>query len=57
MSMSRRHFVKLAALVANLEVDSEGKVPASLVAERLADLCASENPHFDRDRFMEATVS
>lgn len=55
--MSRRHFVKLAALVANLEVDSEGKVPASLVAERLADLCASENPHFDRDRFMEATVS
>ena len=51
MIMSRKHFQALADIVA--EVPAQGIGPEAL-AERLAEFCATQNPHFDRDRFVRA---
>lgn len=51
MSMTRKDFQALADIVA--EVPGQGCGPEWL-ATRLAEFCATQNPRFDRDRFMRA---
>jgi hypothetical protein len=48
--MSRKHFVQLAAAVATIaDLDTR-----RTVAELLANVCASTNPRFNRQRFYAA---
>jgi hypothetical protein len=55
VSLSRKHFVALADIVADI-VDNEGTIDAKSLALRLADWCASENGRFDRERFLVACL-
>jgi hypothetical protein len=55
MSMSRRHFIALAEIVADVQRDG-GTIGAEDLADRLADLCARENGRFDRERFKVAAL-
>jgi hypothetical protein len=48
--MSRKHYIALAALVADLPP----VVSRIVVADRLADYLSLDNPAFDRDLFLGA---
>ena len=51
--MTKKHFVKLAAIIRDNEnIADDGTGLA--IAEDIADMCAAENPQFDRRRFLEA---
>lgn len=62
MAMSRRHFQKIADAIAaemcvpiiDPEFERHRDEVCLSIAERLADACASENPNFDRARFLAA---
>lgn len=49
--MTRKHFTAIAATVKNMLISDEDRFQ---VATDLADTLAEFNPHFDRDRFIEA---
>jgi hypothetical protein len=53
--VSRRHFVALAQLVADVQANG-GSIGVECLAQRLADLCAADNGRFDRERFMVAAL-
>jgi hypothetical protein len=55
MSLSRRHFVALAALVEDVQRDG-GTIGAAALAYRLADFCQGENARFDKGRFLVAAL-
>jgi hypothetical protein len=51
--MTRKHFTELAAAVSELgELGESG--PQLVMARRLAEICAADNPQFDRSHFMAA---
>lgn len=57
--MSRKHFIALAAALkaARADLETGNAKPADVlrdVAERVADVCRTQNEHFDRARFMSA---
>ena len=58
--MTRKDYVKLASAVhqAHRDTDSDGSTvtPAAIasVAYKLAAILATDNPRFDRDRFLRA---
>ena len=55
--MTRKHFIKLANLLANTKLSIKRKslkTPKQVyeyIADSIADLCSQENEYFDRDRF------
>ena len=59
--MTKKHFIAIAAIMADNEYP-EGSTEYSIgrrdcwsdIALGLADLCATFNPLFDRDRFLQA---
>lgn len=51
--MTRRQFEALAALVKSY-AENGGSVGWNKLAADLADLCAAENPRFNRDLFIAA---
>lgn len=59
--MTKAHFELLAETVANDVADhtAEGTtlVDVGRVIHALADMCASTNPNFDRDRFVGACTT
>lgn len=51
--MSKKHFIKLAAALANITKHDDGEtVNFEAVTEALADFCASQNPNFNRNRWL-----
>jgi hypothetical protein len=51
--MSKKHFVQLADAVRNLSTHDDGEtVNLSAVVQSLADFCASQNPAFNRSRWL-----
>lgn len=58
--LTRKHFEALAAIIRreNEKLDNgqqaDPRTTLNVIANKLADLCASENPNFDRDRFGRA---
>jgi hypothetical protein len=48
--MSRRHFAKIAEIIARIEDEQERK----RVAHEMAEVCRSENSRFDSARFYSA---
>jgi hypothetical protein len=56
--MTRKDYVLIADTLANLMQDfnncGDDSVSLSLVAEELADTLATDNPRFDRARFLTA---
>lgn len=50
LPMTKKHFVALAAITAEINNDATRR----FVAEGQADYFATLNPHFDRDRFLKA---
>jgi hypothetical protein len=64
MSLSRKHYCAVAAIIANecerapkqaTEIFARGRIAgASNVAADIADYFASDNPQFDRARFLAA---
>lgn len=51
--MSKKHFISLADTVRNLTTHDDGEtVNLSAVVESLADFCASQNPRFNRSRWL-----
>ena len=49
--MTRKHFEGIAAVIANSSLDP---VDQAHIAMRLGDYFATENPRFDRSRFVDA---
>lgn len=56
MAMSKRHFEALARIVRDSDATYAGKNGSAsyTLACKLADFCETENPAFDRERFMKA---
>ena len=56
--MTRKDYVLISQTLADLMQDfnncGDDSVSLSLVAEELADALATDNPRFDRARFLEA---
>lgn len=59
MAMSRKHYEQIAAEIAearNLRIDTGERVAIDIVAARLANVFAADNPRFDRGRFLAAAM-
>ena len=52
MSLSRKHYVAVAAILS--EYTDNGTHTPGFIAEDLASYFASDNPAFDRQRFLKA---
>jgi hypothetical protein len=52
--MSKKHFIKLAAMVASLRESYGENIPASALVGELVGVCADANPNFDARRFAAA---
>jgi len=48
--MSKKHFVRMAAIIAGIK----DPVERNRIAREFAALCASTNPNFNRSRFLDA---
>ena len=52
--MTKKHLIELAALVKQLSEEFGDKIPAGVLQNKLAQLCADSNPRFDFARFEAA---
>lgn len=51
--MTKRHFIALADAVRNLSTHDDGEsLELAHVIETLADFCQSQNPNFNRERWL-----
>jgi hypothetical protein len=50
--MSRKHYVAIAAAIADVRRFTKDPAALALVANRLADVLALDNDKFDRSRFL-----
>lgn len=56
MSMSRRHFRKLAAAINETFEEMENDAGVEALMHRIMRVCRSENPNFDSGRFYSACL-
>lgn len=55
--MTRKDYVAIAKAIASVRDPNDNLdevVTASLIAEKIANVCAADNPRFDRERFIAA---
>lgn len=50
--MSKKHFIELADMIRDANQAAPGKFTQAAI-DKLADFCASQNPNFKRERWLD----